>query len=126
MVYPTRGQEAAAQRLAQMPKMGARLQNVGKQLTQQDRLERARQGGREMAKRIAKANQDYFASQRGGPQPQQRTEFTPRVDPVLQQPMQAAAPAIPQRPIARGQTTQRSWNNYTGPNPIKNFDYEVA
>ncbi len=110
MVYPTRGQEDAAQRLAQMPKMGARLQNVREQLTQQDRLERARQGGREMAKRIAKANEDYFASQRGGPQPQQQT--------VAQS--QTAQRA---RPTTGGQTTQRSWSNYTGNNPIRGRTY---
>jgi hypothetical protein len=119
MVYPTRGQDesgrsldqtAAAQRLAQMPRMGARLQNVREQLTQQDRLERARQGGREMAKRIAKANEDYFASQRGGVQPQQQT----------------VAQSRPQRPsqAGGGQTRQRSWSNYTGRNPIGNFEYE--
>lgn len=122
MVYPTRGQDesgrsldqtAAAQRLAQMPKMGARLAAVGEQLTQQDRLARARQGGREMAKRIAKANEDYFASQRGGPQPQQRAAAQSRT-------------AQRTRPTTGGQTAQRSWSNYTGNKPIRGRTYSNA
>jgi hypothetical protein len=138
MVYPTRGQEAAAQRLAQMPKMGARLaavrenivrpsvinpliKNIEKGtavsgpaslegLTQAEKIQAMRARGRQIAKNINQRNQDYFASQRGGPQPQQQT----------------VAQARPQRPsqTGGGQTTQRSWSNYTGPNPIKNFDYE--
>ena len=116
MVYPTSGQEAAAQRLAQMPKMGARLAAVREQLNQQARIDKIRQGG--------------------GPQPQQRTALTPRVNPVLQQPMRASAPAMPQqqaaaqsrtaqraRPTTGGQTTQRSWSNYTGNNPIRGRTY---
>jgi hypothetical protein len=147
MVYPTRGQDesgrsldqtAAAKRLAQMPKMGARLaavrenivrpsvvnpliKNIEKGtavsgpaslegLTQAEKIQAMRARGRQIAKNINQRNQDYFASQRGGPQPQQQT----------------VAQARPQRPSQTrgGQTTQRSWSNYTGPNPIKNFDYE--
>ena len=138
MVYPTRGQEAAAQRLAQMPRMGARLAAAGETitrpsvinpliknieggtavsgpaslegLTQAEKIQAMRARGRQIAKDINQRNQDYFASQRGGPQPQQQT----------------VAQSRPQRPsqAGGGQTRQRSWSNYTGPNPIQNFDYD--
>lgn len=138
MVYPTRGQEAAAQRLAQMPRMGARLASVRENivrpsvinpliknieegtavsgpaslegLTQAEKIQAMRARGRQIAKNINQRNQDYFASQRGGPQPQQQTATESRPQP-------------PQQPIAGGQTTQRSWSNYTGPNPIRGRTY---
>ena len=138
MVYPTRGQGAAAQRLAQMPKMGARLAAVRENivrpsvinpliknieegtavsgpaslegLTQAEKIQAMRARGRQIAKNINQRNQDYFASQRGGPQPQQQT--------VAQS--QTAQRA---RPTTGGQTTQRSWSNYTGNNPIRGRTY---
>jgi len=73
MVYPTRGQDesgrsldqtAAAQRLAQMPRMGARLENVRQELNQQERIAVARQAGQQIARDIVKKNERYFASQR--------------------------------------------------------------
>jgi hypothetical protein len=130
-------QTAAAQRLAQMPKMGARLAAVRENivrpsvinpliknieegtavsgpaslegLTQAEKIQAMRARGRQIAKNINQRNQDYFASQRGGPQPQQ----------------QAVAQARPQRPSQTrgGQTTQRSWSNYTGNNPIRGRTY---
>ena len=64
MVYPTRGQTAAAQRLSQMPRMGARFENVRQELNQQERIVAARQAGRQIARDIVQRNEDYFASQR--------------------------------------------------------------
>lgn len=135
MVYPTRGQEAAAQRLAQMPRMGARLASVRETivnpksvksaiksiesgggpsalegLTKAEKIEVMRNRGRQIAKDINKRNEDYFASQEGGPEPQQQAPVAQRRGRPAQK--------------TKGQTTQRSWSNYIGPNPIQNFDYE--
>lgn len=64
MIYPAAGQEAAAQRIAAMGPMGARLANVRQELNQQERIAQMRERGAQLAKQNISAQEAFFAQKR--------------------------------------------------------------
>jgi hypothetical protein len=151
MVYPTAGQELAAQQLARRRPMEGRMANVREQkinpsavkealknlksvnesgipqsqkaelasmslegLTQAEKIAVMRKRGKDIQRQNNLEMEKYFNVAR-----------SKRVEQREQQMKAAKADQSERTASSRGgQTTQRSWSNYTGPNPIGNFEYE--
>jgi hypothetical protein len=141
MVYPSAGQEQAAQRLAQAVPMSARLASVGENivrpkvlksridyvknsptsddgstmrnalegLTQAEKIRIMRERGKQLGKERVRAMEEGFASRRE----QNRKEFE---ESERSRVLREAARTPANRTI---NTTQRSWSNYEGEDPIK-------
>jgi len=152
MVYPTSAQEAAGQELAMRRPMEGRMANVREQkinpsvvkealknlksvnesgipqsqkadlasmslegLTQAEKIAVMRQRGREIEKTRGKAMTEYFNTSRS------------EIAQGRKEKREAAKANQPEDIVSSrrgGQTTQRSWSNYTGDNPITNMDYD--
>jgi hypothetical protein len=136
MVYPSVGQEAAAQQLARRRPREGRLANVREQsvvrpqmvasaiseieagrgagslegLTQAEKVAAMRQRGRQLAKSTRLETEEYFNVARAKRDEEFRQKEEKRI-------FREAAINNPRG----GQSRQRSWSNYTGDNPIANF-----
>lgn len=64
MIYPAAGQEAGAERSAALGPMGARLANVGQELSQQDRIAQMRTRGAEIGRRRIAGMEEFFTDKR--------------------------------------------------------------
>jgi hypothetical protein len=142
MVYPTAGQESAAQQLAMRRPMQGRLENVREQnirpnyvsfglkaldmsgdpqrwlkdLTQAEKIAVMRQRGRQLGQqRIASMEQDFKTG-------------SAYIAELRKEEMKAAkankSDVASSEPRRGGQTRQRSWSNYAGEKPIESFGYE--
>lgn len=137
MVYPSSGQEAAARQLAMRRPMEGRLQNVREQqvrpkfvefavntpappedpqkwlqdLTQAEKIQVMRQRGKRLATKVRMDKQAEFIAAQEEKRARQ-----------IEEDQEAARRKSLRTAKGRGgQTTQRSWSNYTGDNPIANF-----
>ena len=64
MIYPAAGQEAGAARSAALGPMGARLANVGQDLSQQDRIAQMRERGAALAQQRIGSQEAFFTQKR--------------------------------------------------------------
>jgi hypothetical protein len=145
MVYPTAGQEAAAQQLAMRRPMEGRLQNVREGsvvrpqmvtsaiseiqagrgagslegLTQAEKIAVMRQRGRQIASASRKNMEREFKEGRI-----RLAEL--RAEEEKASPSRRLDRVVNRTPRTQrgGQTRQRSWSDYTGDRPIANFEYE--
>lgn len=145
MVYPTRHQLGRAQQLSESRPMSSRLANVGEKvvrpkvlksridyvkenttpddgstmrkalegLTQAEKIRVMKERGKQLAKQRKEDTEKFFASKQS-----ERREETEAI--------QKSADKTARKTRGGGQTRQRSWSNYTGDAPIRNFDYENA
>jgi hypothetical protein len=145
MVYPTRHQLGQAQQLSESRPMSSRLSNVGERvvrpkvlksridyvkenttpddgstmrnalegLTQAEKIRVMKERGKQLAKQRKEDTERFFASKQS-----ERREETETI--------QKSADKTARKTRGGGQTRQRSWSNYTGDAPIRNFDYENA
>ena len=145
MVYPTRHQLGQAQQLSESRPMSSRLANVGERvvrpkvlksridyvkenitpddgstmrnalegLTQAEKIRVMKERGKQLAQQRKDTMEKFFASK----QSERRKETE-----AIQKSADTTARAVRNG----GQTRQRSWSNYTGDAPIRNFDYENA
>jgi hypothetical protein len=115
MVYPTAGQEEVGQELAMRRPMEARMENVRSEMTQAEKIEQMRQRGRDIAANRSEAMTEYFNTARS------------EIAQGRKEKIEAAKANQPEDIASSrrgGQTTQRSWSNYTGDNPIANMVYD--
>jgi hypothetical protein len=145
MVYPTRHQLGQAQQLSESRPMSSRLANVGEKvvrpkvlksridyvkenttpddgstmrkalegLTQAEKIRVMKERGKQLAKQRKEDTEKFFASKQS-----ERREETEAI--------QKSSDTAIGKTKGGGQTRQRSWSNYTGKAPIRNFDYENA
>lgn len=146
MVYPTRGQEAAAQKLAQRRPMEARLENIRQQetvrptmvksalgrieegfgpaslqgLTQAEKIQAMRARGRELAKEATRSREEFFAE--GREKSRKAFEESERRRVVAEASRRPSRSAMRRAAAMRGmQTTQRGWDNYIPPSLAQNL-----
>jgi len=145
MVYPTRDQQAAANRLAQLKQMSSRLAEAGKGtvrakvlksridyvkniptsddgsamgkalegLNQAEKIRVMRERGRQLAQGRKLETEEFFNVAKA-----QRDEtFRQKEEKRIFREAKINNPS-------GGQSRQRSWSNYTGDNPVANFEYE--
>jgi hypothetical protein len=116
MVYPTAGQESAAQQLAMRSPMQGRLENVRAEMTQAEKIAAIRQNAR--ARSIA----------RGREMEQDFKTGSARIAELRKEEMKAAkanrSEVASLEPRRGRQTRQRSWSNYAGGRPAVGFNSE--
>ena len=119
MVYPTAGQESAAQGLAARSPMQGRLENVRAEMTEMTQAEKIaaiRQNARNRAFSSGREMEQDFKTGRA------------YIAELRKEEMKAAkankSDVASSEPRRGGQTRQRSWSNYAGEKPIESFGYE--
>ena len=121
MVYPAAGQEAAAQRLAQMSPMGARLAEAGKKLSQEEKIAQMRVLGRQRAIKVSRGLEEEF--RRG------RLEMQEKRNLEQQRALASMAPSssrtksqdrIAKREASKQQQQEVAKSNFVGFGPIGN------
>lgn len=146
MVYPTRSQVGDARRLSELRPMSARLANIGEKivrpkvlksridyvknsptsntdgstmskalegLTQEEKIRVMRERGKQLAKQRKEDTEKFFASKQS-----ERKQETEKI--------QKSAERTARNTRGEEQTRQRSWSNYVGKKPIRNFEYGDA